>query len=76
MQTLARIFSRAAEEAGRVPDPAGMAALSHGLVGAGEQVGRWWIRSEVTKEEAVERFLADSRGTVTAAFAALERKKS
>jgi AcrR family transcriptional regulator len=75
-QALIRIFSRAAEEAGRVPDPVEMAILSHGLVGAGEQVGRWWIRSEVTKEEAVERFLADSRGTVTAAFAALERKGS
>lgn len=74
-QALARIFSRAAEEAGRVPDPTGIAVLSHGLVGAGEQVGRWWIRSEVSKGEAVERFLADSRGTVAAAFAAMERKK-
>ena len=59
-----------------MPDPVGIAVLSHGLVGAGEQVGRWWIRSEVTKEEALERFLADSRGVVTAAFAALERRGS
>jgi AcrR family transcriptional regulator len=76
-QTLVAIFSRAAEEAGRVLDPVGIAVLSHGLVGAGEQVGRWWIQSrDVTKAEAVERFLADSRGTVAAAFAAMERQKS
>jgi hypothetical protein len=50
--------------------------LAHGLVGAGEQVGRWWINNrEVSKEEAVERFLADSRGTVAAAFSAMERKE-
>jgi AcrR family transcriptional regulator len=75
-RTIAGIFERAAEEAGRVPDPVGISVLAHGLVGAGEQVGRWWIqRRDVTKEEAVERFLADSRGTVAAAFSAMERKK-
>lgn len=74
--TIAGIFERAAEEAGRVPDPIGISVLAHGLVGAGEQVGRWWIRRrDVTKEEAVERFLADSRGTVAAAFSAMERTK-
>jgi AcrR family transcriptional regulator len=75
-KSLIRIFSAAAEEAGRVPDPVGIAVLAHGLVGAGEQVGRWWIRRrDVTKEEAVERFLSDSRGTVAAAFAAMELQK-
>jgi hypothetical protein len=50
--------------------------LAHGLVGAGEQVGRWWLRRHnVTKREVVERFLADSRGTVAAAFNAMELKK-
>jgi AcrR family transcriptional regulator len=76
-RSIAGIFTRAAEEAGRVPDPVGIAVLAHGLVGAGEQVGRWWIQSRgVTKSEAVERFLSNSRGTVAAAFAAMERKRS
>jgi AcrR family transcriptional regulator len=76
-QSLVRIFTRAAEEAGRVPDPLGIAVLAHGLVGAGEQVGRWWITNrDVTKQEAVEHFLSQSRGTVAAAFAAMELGKS
>ena len=76
-QALIGIFSRAAEEAGRIPDPVGISVLSHGLIGAGEQVGRWWIQSrDVTKAEAVERFLSDCRGTVAAAFAAMELRKS
>jgi Transcriptional regulator len=76
-RSISEIFTRAAVEAGRVPDPVGIAILAHGLVGAGEQVGRWWIQSrDVTKSEAVERFLSNSRGTVAAAFAAMERKKS
>ena len=76
-QTAAGIFERAAEEASRVPDPVGISILAHGLVGAGEQVGRWWIQNrDVNKEEAVERFLAISRGTVAAAFSAMERRKA
>lgn len=76
-QSLVGIFTRAAEEAGRVPDPLGIAVLAHGLVGAGEQVGRWWITNrDVTKQEAVEHFLSQSRGTVAAAFAAMELGKS
>jgi AcrR family transcriptional regulator len=75
-QSIAHIFTRAAEEAGRIPDPVGISVLAHGLVGAGEQVGRWWIQKrDVSKQEAVERFLSDSRGTVAAAFAAMEPKK-
>jgi AcrR family transcriptional regulator len=75
-RSIAGIFERAAEEAGRVPDPVGISVLAHGLVGAGEQVGRWWIRNrKVTKAEAVERFLSHSRGTVAAAFASMELKK-
>jgi AcrR family transcriptional regulator len=75
-QSIAGIFELAAEDAGRVPDPIGISVLAHGLVGAGEQVGRWWIRSRgVSREQAVERFLADARGTVTAAFSAMELEK-
>lgn len=75
-QSLAGIFTRAAEEAGRVPDPVGIEVLAHGLVGASEQVGRWWIgRRDVSKDEAVERFMAHSRGMVTAAFAAMDARE-
>jgi AcrR family transcriptional regulator len=74
-QSLAGIFTEAAQEAGRVPDPIAIQVLAHGLVGAGEQVGRWWIgQRKVSKEEAVRRFMADARGTVAAAFAAMKRK--
>ena len=58
-----------------MPDPVGIEVLAHCLVGAGEQVGRWWIgHRDTTKEEAVERFTSDSRGTVAAAFGAMEMK--
>jgi AcrR family transcriptional regulator len=74
-EVIGRIFERAAQEAGREPDPIGISVLAHGLVGAGEQVGRWWIKNRaVAKEEAVERFLVHSRGTVAAAFAAMEKQ--
>jgi AcrR family transcriptional regulator len=75
-QSIARIFTRAAEDAGRVPDPVGIYVLAHGLVGAGEQVGRWWIgQRQVSKKEAVERFMSHARGTVAAAFAAMDLKE-
>lgn len=75
-ESLVRIFTQAADEAGRIPDPLGIAVLAHGLVGAGEQVGRWWIGNrDVTKQEAVEHFLSQSRGTVAAAFAAMELRQ-
>jgi AcrR family transcriptional regulator len=74
-ESIARIFTRAAEEAGRVPDPVRIEVLAHALVGAGEQVGRWWIgRKDVSKKEAIDRFMSQSRGTVAAAFAAMKPK--
>jgi AcrR family transcriptional regulator len=75
-RSIARIFSRAADQAGRVPDPVAIEVLAHGLVGAGEQVGRWWIANgDVTREEAVERFLSQSRGMVAAGFAGMKPRK-
>jgi AcrR family transcriptional regulator len=75
VRSVARIFTDAAEEAGRVPDPVGIQVLAQGLVGAGEQVGRWWIgQRKVSKKEAVRRFMSYSRGTVAAAFAAMDLK--
>jgi AcrR family transcriptional regulator len=36
--------------------------LAHSLVGAGEQVGRWWLdREDIPREVAVENFLAVAR---------------
>jgi AcrR family transcriptional regulator len=75
-ETIAGIFETAAEEAGRIPDPVAISVLAHGLVGSGEQVGRWWIsRRDVTKQQAIERYLSQSRGTVAAAFAGMEPSK-
>jgi AcrR family transcriptional regulator len=75
-QSIARIFTRAADQAGRVPDPTAIEVLAHGLVGGGEQVGRWWIANgDVTREEAVERFLSQCRGMVAAAFAGMEPRR-
>jgi AcrR family transcriptional regulator len=72
-ESIARIFTDAAEEAGRVPDPVRIEVLAHGLVGAGEQVGRWWVgRTDVSKEDAVDRFMSQARGTVAAAFASMK----
>jgi AcrR family transcriptional regulator len=76
-RSLARIFTEAAKEAGRVPDPVGIQTLAQGLVGAGEQVGRWWIgQKKVSKKRAVGRFTSQARGTVAAAFAAMDLKES
>jgi AcrR family transcriptional regulator len=75
-RSIARIFTDAAKEAGRVPDAVGIQVLAHGLVGAGEQVGRWWIgQRKISKQEAVGRFMSHSRGTVAAAFAAMDLKE-
>jgi AcrR family transcriptional regulator len=75
VRSVARIFTKAAEQAGRVPDPVGIQVLAQGLVGAGEQIGRWWIgQRKVSKEEAVRRFMSYSRGTVAVSFAAMDLK--
>jgi AcrR family transcriptional regulator len=54
---------------GRAVDPDALAMLAHALVGAGEQVGRWWAtRPEVPKAEVVARFLTLAGGTIGAVF--------
>jgi AcrR family transcriptional regulator len=46
-------------------DPVALAVLAHALVGAGEQVGRWWAaRPEVPREVVVKRFLALTNGAI------------
>jgi hypothetical protein len=45
--------------------------LAHALVGAGEQVARWWIaHDDVSKQVAVDRFLAVASGGIDAVFRA------
>jgi AcrR family transcriptional regulator len=44
---------------------AGMEIVAHSLVGAGEQVGRWWLEHpDVPRERATERFAAVCEGII------------
>lgn len=46
-----------------------LTVLAHALVGAGEQVGRWWLASpEVPREEAAARFQALATGLIAGAL--------
>jgi ABC-type iron transport system FetAB ATPase subunit len=54
-----------------VPDAGSLTVLAHALVGAGEQVARWWIaHDDVSKQVAVDRFLAVASGAIDAVFRA------
>ena len=56
---------------GRRPDAESLTVLAHALVGAGEQVGRWWMtRDDVPKDVAVDRFLAVASGAIDVVFRA------
>jgi hypothetical protein len=58
-------FAAAAERAGASPDPADVEIVSHSLVGAGEQAGRWWIvHPGVPKAEVVARFTRVCAGAI------------
>jgi AcrR family transcriptional regulator len=71
--TVAGIFYPAAEAAGRIPSEDGIAVLAHGLIGAGEQVGRWWLNQrDVPKADVVASFLQLGRAMVASAFASME----
>lgn len=68
-EVIGRMLSRALVQAGRREDPEALQVLAHGLVGAGEQIGRWWIaRPRVPKSSAVERFLDFAQGAITRSF--------
>jgi AcrR family transcriptional regulator len=68
-EVIARMLARALDRAGRRDDPEAMDVLAHGLVGAGEQIGRWWIaRPNVPKGRAIERFLSVAQGAITGSF--------
>src|SRR4051794_20046506 len=64
-QLALRFLRRAADAAGQSPDATALEICAHALIGAGEQVGRWWVSdSRVTKEDAAARFEAMTAGLV------------
>ncbi len=72
-ELIAELLADTMAERGRTPDPDALTILAHALVGAGEQVARWWIgRDDVSKAVAVERFLAVAGGAIDAVFRAAE----
>lgn len=66
------MLARALDATGRERDPQALEVLAHALVGAGEQVGRWWIaRPEVDKQTAVACFLDVAQGAIGGVFRGL-----
>jgi AcrR family transcriptional regulator len=73
-QLVARLLADAFAELGREVQPDALLVLAQALVGAGEQVGRWWeTQPAVSKDEVVERFLDVAGGAIDAAFLAARR---
>jgi AcrR family transcriptional regulator len=73
-ELIAELLRQALEEEGRKPDEQALAVLAHHLVGAGEQVGRWWAdRSDVPKKAVVKSFLELAGGAIDAVFQAAPR---
>ncbi len=65
----AEAIARMLREAAPVRDAVDVELVAHALVGAGEQVGRWWLeRDDVSQEDAAARF-ARVAGAITAAVA-------
>lgn len=68
---IAELIGRAFEELGRQPDADALTVLAQYLVGAGEQVARWWVdQSDVPKELVIERFVESAGAAITQAFGA------
>jgi AcrR family transcriptional regulator len=68
-EAIGRAVRGVLEAADREPDPARVELLAHALVGAGEQVGRWWAEhGDVPKAEVVEHFLVVAGGAIDAVF--------
>jgi AcrR family transcriptional regulator len=66
---IAELVAADAQAAGRTVDADALAVLAHSLVGAGEQVGRWWAtRPDVPKADVVVRFLAMAAGAIGVVF--------
>lgn len=64
-QLALKFLRRAAEAADRRCSDAALVMCAHALIGAGEQVGRWWLNDpSVTKDEAAARFEAMATAVV------------
>jgi AcrR family transcriptional regulator len=75
-ELIAELFRSALEQQGRKPDKVALEVLAHNLVGAGEQVGRWWAdRSDVPKKKVVAAFLELAGGAVDAVFRTTPRRR-
>lgn len=69
-QLIAELVAADAATAGRAVDDDALAVLAHSLVGAGEQVGRWWVtRPDVPKRGVVDRFMSMAAGAIAVVFA-------
>jgi AcrR family transcriptional regulator len=70
-EAVAELIRRAFEALGREADPMAIAVLAQYLVGAGEQVARWWVdQADVPKEVVVARFDEAAGAAIAAAFGA------
>jgi AcrR family transcriptional regulator len=68
-ELIAELVAADAQTAGRAVDADALAVLAHALVGAGEQVGRWWVtRPDVPKADVVARFMTMAAGAIAVAF--------
>jgi AcrR family transcriptional regulator len=68
---IADLITRGFEELGREPDHERLAVLAQHLVGAGEQIARWWAdQPGVPKDLVVAQFLESAGAVITAAFEA------
>jgi AcrR family transcriptional regulator len=66
-QSIARAVAGVLDPARRPPSAVELEVLAHALVGAGEQVGRWWVeRPDVPKAEVVEHFVTTVSGAIAA----------
>lgn len=66
-RTIAGAVGGVLDPARRRPDAAELDVLAQALVGAGEQVGRWWVeRPDVPKAEVVDHFVTIVGGAIGA----------
>jgi AcrR family transcriptional regulator len=74
---IADLIARGFEELGRQPDAARLAQLAQYIVGAGEQVARWWVgRPETPKDQVVSHFVDAAGAAIAAAFEAAPPRRA
>jgi AcrR family transcriptional regulator len=74
-ELISELLAETMAQQGRAPQADALAVLAHALVGAGEQVARWWIgHDDVSKDAAVQQFLAVAAGSIDSVFRAAPAK--